>query len=88
MAQVAQVIREWVLSYEQCIRKSRIDCSLTRPCLQNSNDHLSAPEYAMQCDLVTEVPPSGQTWTCFTAFLPTQHLTKTPNKLLKLKLLL
>ena len=26
-----QLIREWVISCEQCIRESRIDCSLTRP---------------------------------------------------------
>ena len=28
---MAQVIREWVISCEQCIRESRIDRSLTRP---------------------------------------------------------
>ena len=27
----AQLIREWVMSCEQCIRETRIDCSLTRP---------------------------------------------------------
>ena len=28
---MAQLINEWVMSYEQCIRESRIDRSLTRP---------------------------------------------------------
>ena len=44
---------------EQCIRESRIDCSLTRLPLQNPNEHLTAPEVAMQIDLVSELPPSG-----------------------------
>ena len=29
---MAQLIREWVISCKQCIRESRIDCSLTPPC--------------------------------------------------------
>ena len=53
-----QLIREWVISCEQCIRESRIDRSLTRP-LQNPNEHITAPEDAMQIDLVPELPPSG-----------------------------
>ena len=56
---MAQLIREWVLSCEQCIRESRIDRSLTRPPLQNPNEHLNAPEDSMQIDLVPELPPSG-----------------------------
>ena len=32
---MAQLIREWVMSCEQCIRESRADPSLTRPPLQN-----------------------------------------------------
>ena len=56
---MAQLIREWVMSCEQCIRESRIDRSLTRPPLQNPNEHITAPEDAMQIDLVPEVPPSG-----------------------------
>ena len=55
----AQLIREWVMSCEQCIRKSRIDRSLTRPPLQNPNEHITAPGDAMQYDLVPELPPSG-----------------------------
>ena len=51
---MAQLIREWVMSCEQCIRESRIDRSLTRPPLQNPKEHHSAPEDAMQNDLVPE----------------------------------
>ena len=56
---MAQLIREWVTSCEQCIRESRIDRCLTRLPLQNSNEHITAPEVAMQIDLVPELPPSG-----------------------------
>ena len=55
---MAQLIREWVMSSEQCIRESRIDHSLTRLPLQNPNEHITAPEDAMQIDLVPELPPS------------------------------
>ena len=56
---MAQLVREWVMSCEQCIRESRIDRSLTRPPRQNPNEHITAPEIAMQIDLVPELPPSG-----------------------------
>ena len=56
---MAQLIREWVMSCEQCIRESRIDRSLTLPHLQNPSEHITAPEDAMQTDLVPELPPSG-----------------------------
>ena len=56
---MAQLIREWVMSCEQCIRGSRIDCSLTRPPLQNPNEHITRPEDAMQIDSVPELPSSG-----------------------------
>ena len=56
---MAQLVREWVMSCEQCIRESRIDRSLTRLPLQNPNEHITAPEDAMQIDLVPELPPSG-----------------------------
>ena len=55
---MAQLIREWVMSCEQCIRESRIDRSLARPPLQNQNEHITAPEDAVQIDLVPELPPS------------------------------
>ena len=45
---------------EQCIRESRIDRSFTtRFPLQNPIEHITAPEDAMQIDLVPELPPSG-----------------------------
>ena len=58
---MAQLIREWVTSCEQCNRESRIDRSFTRPPppLQNPNEHITAPEDAMQIDLVPGLPPSG-----------------------------
>ena len=56
---MAQLIREWVMSCEQCIRESRIHRSLTRLPLKNPNEHITAPEDAMQIDLVPELPPSG-----------------------------
>ena len=56
---MAQIIREWVMSCEQCIRESRIDRRLTHLPLQNPNEHITAPEDAMQIDLVPELPPSG-----------------------------
>ena len=59
LPKTAELIREWVMSCEQCIRESRIDRSLTRPPLQNPNEHITAPEHAMQCDLVPDLPPSG-----------------------------
>ena len=56
---MAQLIREWVLSCEQCLRESRINPGLTPPPLQNPNEHITAPEDAMQIDLVPGLPPSG-----------------------------
>ena len=56
---MAQLTREWVMPCEQCIRESRIDHNFTRPPLQNPNEHITAPEVAMQIDLVPELLPSG-----------------------------
>ena len=56
---IAQLIREWVMSCEQCIKEKRIDCSVTGPPLENPNEHITAPGGAMQIDLVPELPPSG-----------------------------
>ena len=56
---MAQLIREWVMSYEKCIRELRINPKLTRPSLQNPNKHITVPEDAMQIDLVPGLPPSG-----------------------------
>ena len=55
---MAQLIRELVMSCEQSLRESRIDRSLTRP-PQNPDEHITAPEDAMQIELVPELPPSG-----------------------------
>ena len=56
---VAQLIRKWVLSCEQWLRESRINPRLTHPPLQNPNEYITAPEDAMQIDLVPGLPPSG-----------------------------
>ena len=56
---MAQLIRERVLSSEQCLRESRIYPRLTRLPLQDPNEYITAPEHAMQIDLVPELPPSG-----------------------------
>ena len=47
------------MSREQCIRESRIDRSFSRHPLQNPNEHITAPEDAMQIVLLPELPPSG-----------------------------
>ena len=44
---------------KQGIKESRIDRSLTRPPLQKLNEYITAPEDAMQVDLVPGLPPSG-----------------------------
>ena len=56
---MAQLIKEWVMSCEQCIKESRNDRSLTRSPLQNPNEHITAPENSMQIGLVPELLPSG-----------------------------
>ena len=56
---MAQIFREWVLSCEEGLRESRINPRLTRPPLQNPNEYITAPEDAMQIDLVPGLPPSG-----------------------------
>ena len=56
---MAQLIREWVLLCEQCLRESRISPRFTRPPLQNPNEYITAPEDARQIDLLPGLPPSG-----------------------------
>ena len=56
---MAQLIREWVMSYEERIRELRINPQLTQLPLQNPNEHINAPEDAMQIDLLPGLPPSG-----------------------------
>ena len=47
------------MSFDQCIRESRIYHSLTRPRLQNPNEHITEPEDAKETDLVPELAQSG-----------------------------
>ena len=56
---MAQMIREWVMSCEQCLNGTRINPKPARPPLQNPNEYITAPEDAMQIDLVPGIPPSG-----------------------------
>ena len=56
---IARLIRERAMLREQCIRESQIDRSLNRLLLQNPTEHITAPEDAMQIDLVPGLPPSG-----------------------------
>ena len=56
---MAQLIREWVMSCVQCPKESRIIPRLTRPSLQNPNEYITAAENAIQIDLLPGLPPSG-----------------------------
>ena len=56
---MAQLMKKWGLSREQCISVSRSDERLTRPPQQKSSEHITGPEKAMQIDLVSELTPSG-----------------------------
>ena len=56
---MAKLIRQWVVSCEQCIGESRVEARLTRPALQNPSEHITAPEDAVQIDLVPELPQFG-----------------------------
>ena len=56
---MAQLIKDWVMSCEKCIRELKITPQLTRHPLQEPNEHINAPEDAMQIDLVPRLPPSG-----------------------------
>ena len=56
---MARLIKEWVMSCEQCLRESRSDRSFTHLPLHNPNEHITAPEDAMQIDLVPELPLPG-----------------------------
>ena len=57
--EMAQLIREWVMSCEQGIRESQINRSFIRPPLQNPNEDNTAPVHAKPIDLVPELPPTG-----------------------------
>ena len=55
---MAKLIRQRVISCEQCIKESRIDDKLTRPSLQNPSDYIKASKDAIQIDLFPALPPS------------------------------
>ena len=87
---MAQLIRQWVSSCEQCLRESRINPRLTRPPLQNPIEYITAPEDAMQIDLVPGLPLSGGYENKVTAidvfpaiYLHTRHQIRTPKQSLK-----
>ena len=87
---MAQLIREWVKSCEQCLRGSRTNPRLTRFPLQNANEYITAPEDAMQIDLVPGLPPSGGFENIVTAidvlfafYLHTRRQIRTPQQSLK-----
>ena len=54
-----QLIRKWVMSCQQGIKKSRFDINFTRQALQNPIEYITAPEDDMQIDLEPELFPSG-----------------------------
>ena len=56
---MAEMITEWVMSCEKCIKESRINRRLTRAPLQNHNEYNFALEDTIQIDLVPEISPSG-----------------------------
>ena len=80
------------MSCEQCIRETRIDGILTRLPLHNPNDHITAPEDALQINLVPELPPSGgyekfvialHMFSCYLFVYPTSNQdTKTIAKII------
>ena len=56
---MAQLIREWVMSCEKCIKELKTNPQLTRPPLQNPNEHINSPEDAMRIGSVPGLTPSG-----------------------------
>ena len=87
---MAQLIKEWVMSCEQCIRESRTDHSLTRPPCKTQMGTLLRPKTPYKLiwcrnyrHLVT-MKTLWQPWMCFPAFyLHTRHQNRTPKQLLK-----
>ena len=74
------------MSREQCIRELRINPRLTHPPVQNPNEYITAPEDAMQIDLVPGLPPSGgyeyivTAMDVFSIYMHTRHQIKTPQQ--------
>ena len=50
---------EWVMSYEQFNRQTRINRNFNRRPLQNPKEHIKAPENAKEIDLAPELTSSG-----------------------------
>ena len=74
------------MSSEQCLRQSRINHNVTRLPLQKPNENSTAPEDAMQIDLLPDLPRSGGFENIVTAMdlffsylfpYPTKQLRKT-----------
>ena len=76
---MAQLIKEWVMSSEQCLKESRIDPRFTSPPLQNPNEYITAPEDAMQIDLVPWLPLAGGYENIVTVILPDIKSTRQNN---------
>ena len=84
---MTQLIKQWVMSCEQCLRESRINTRLTHPALPNPNEYITAPEDALQIDLVPRLRPSGGYENIVTAmdvfsvfYLLTRHQIKRPQQ--------
>ena len=57
---VAQLIRKWVASCEQCVKVSRIDNNkLTQLALRISHKGVTRPKHSLQTDLIPELLSSG-----------------------------
>ena len=56
---MAQLIRKWVITCEQCIRESRVDEKLATSVLQSPTEHITAAEDAMKIYLAPELRPSS-----------------------------
>ena len=87
---MAQLIREWIMSCEHCLRESRINPRITRLPLQNPNEYIIAPEDAIQMIWCRDyrhpvaMKTLWQQWTYFPAiYLHTRHQIRTPKQSLK-----
>ena len=88
---MAQLIRQCVMSCEQSLGESTTSCRLNLPPLQNLNEYITPPEDAIKLlwyrDYLRPVAMKTlrQSWTCFPAIcLHTRHLIRMPKQSLKL----
>ena len=56
---MAQLIRERIMSCKPCLSETRVNNRLTRPFLQNPNEYITMPKDAMQIDFVPGLPQSS-----------------------------